>query len=286
MGGTGDLGKMALRELLELCLRGRRDEALALLNQHQQQHQQQHQAGQGEGGGLLEQPWEGGLFLVEGKHVWNRDRALHAASMGGSAELVLALLVRGADIHARGFYGFDALMYASRHGHIAAATVLLDRGADVLARGQWQMTALHFAASCDSPELCELLLSRGSDLTAVSYDNRTPLDKYGLLVNPPLSPAVLASRRARLQAAWRAGPHPSQVQRRRGEAWARRWPFVRVLVGHDFQPTAARKLALDLLHPALPPHVAVPPLEGSRKVLLRNKIFVHPGLWRLIASFL
>ena len=76
------------------------------------------------------------------------------------------------------------------------------------------------------------------------------------------------------------------MQRRRDEAWARRWPFVRVLVGHDFQPTAARRLALDQLHPALPPHVAVPPLQGSRKVLLRNKIFVHPGLWRLIASFL
>ena len=62
MSGAGELGEMALRELLELCLRGRRDEALALLDQHQQQQQQQHQAGQagGEGGGLLEQPWVGG----------------------------------------------------------------------------------------------------------------------------------------------------------------------------------------------------------------------------------
>ena len=128
-------------------------------------------------------------------------------------------------------------------------------------------------------------VSRGSDLTAVYVENKTALDMYGWWAKR-LSPAELASRRARLEAAWRAGPHPSQVQRRRDEAWARRWPFMQVLVGHDFQPTAARKLALDLLHPALPPHVAVPPLEGSRKVLLRNKIFVHPGLWRLIASFL
>ena len=99
MGGAGELGEMALRELLVLCLRGRRDEALALLNQHQHQHQ--HQAGQGEGGGLLEQPWVGAGFGVEGKRVSTSDRALHAASMGGSAELVLALLVRGADIHAQ-----------------------------------------------------------------------------------------------------------------------------------------------------------------------------------------
>jgi hypothetical protein len=156
----------------------------------------------------------------------------------------------------------------------------------VLARSQGQLTALHWAAIYNRPELCELLLSTGSDLTAVDSDYRTPLDVYSMGANPRPSPAERASRRARLQAAWRAGPHPSQVQRRRDEAWARRWPFVRVLVGHDFQPTAARRLALDLLHPALPPHVAVPPLQGSRKELLRNKIFVHPGLWRLIASFL
>ena len=177
-------------------------------------------------------------------------------------------------------------MCASCYGQVAAATVLLDRGADVLARCDGQGTALHWAASFDKPEVCELLLSKGSDLTAVDNDDETPLDMYGSNAYPPLSPAERASRRARLQAAWRAGPHPSQVQRRRDEAWARRWPFVRVLVGHDFQPTAARRLALDLLHPALPPHVAVPPLQGSRKELLRNKIFVHPGLWRLIASFL
>ena len=156
----------------------------------------------------------------------------------------------------------------------------------MLARSDQQGTALHYAAYMDKPEVCELLLSRGSDLTAMDCEDLTPLNNYGVNADPPLSPAELELGCTRLEAAWRAGPHPSQVQRRRDEAWARRWPFVQVLVGHDFHPTAARKLALDLLHPALPPHVAVPPLQGSRKVLLRNKIFVHPGLWRLIASFL
>ena len=54
-----------------------------------------------------------------------------------------------------------------------------------------------------------------------------------------------------MRAAWETGPHPSQVQRRRDESWARRWPFVRVLVCSDFQPTAARKAVLALLHPPL-----------------------------------
>ena len=91
MNGAGEQGEMVLRELLVLCVRGRRDEALALLNQHQPQPQHQVGHGKGGGGGLLEQPWEGESLWVEGKRVYTRDRALHAASKGGSAELVLAL---------------------------------------------------------------------------------------------------------------------------------------------------------------------------------------------------
>ena len=135
---------MALRQLLTLCVQGRRDEALALLDHHNQQAQGQ---GQAQGGGLLEQPWEGMRFGVEDKGVYHGDRALHAASKGGSPELVLALLLRGADIHARSSGGWDALMCASWYGQVAAATVLLDRGADVLARNDYQRTALHFRIS-------------------------------------------------------------------------------------------------------------------------------------------
>ena len=53
-----------------------------------------YQQGQAQGG-LLEQPWEGGNFVVEFKYVWPGDRALHAASKGGSPEMVLGLLLRG-----------------------------------------------------------------------------------------------------------------------------------------------------------------------------------------------
>ena len=265
---------MALRELLELCLRGRRDEALALLNQNQ------HQAGQGEGegAGLLEQPWEGRDIVVEGKYVFSSDRALHAASIGGSAELVLALLVRGADIHAQGDYDRNALMYASSYGQIAAATVLLDRGADVLARSQGQYTALHFAAFYDHPEVCELLLSRGSDLTAVTSGNRTPLNQYGIYEHPPLSPAVLASRRARLLAAGRAGPHPSQVQRRRDEAWARRWPVMLFVTGCRFRPLAGKQ-------GWVPPPEGLS-LEQRERARRRSLVFSSDVLLRLIVSFL
>jgi hypothetical protein len=259
---------MALRQLLTLCIQGRRDEALALLKDHNQQAQGQ---GQEQGGGLLEQRWEDEDFEVEDKYVWPGDRALHAASMGGSPELVLALLLRGADIHARGCGGMDALMNASWCGQVAAAAVLLDRGADVLAISDQRDAALHCAAYRDKPEMCELLLSRGSDLTAVNDDDQTPLDMYGRNANPRPSPAELASRLARLEAAWRAGPHPSQ-------RWARRWPMMLFVTGCRFRPLAGKQ-------------GWVPPTEGlsleqRERARRRSLVFSSDVLLRLIVSFL
>ena len=118
---------------------------------------------------------------------------------------MLALLLRGADIHARGDSDWDALMNASYYGQVAAATVLLDRGADVLARDDDQDTALHWAAGKDKPEMCELLLSKGADLTAVDNDNQTPLDLYGDYAYPPpriIGPSPMKRRKSRQCAAW------------------------------------------------------------------------------------
>ena len=271
---------MALLQLLKLCFWGRRDEALALLDHHNlEEGQGQGQAqGQAQGGGLLEQPWEGGVFAVEDKWVWPGDRALHAASKGGSPELVLALLLRGADIHARGNGGMDALMHASYYDHVAAATVLLDRGADVLARDDEQRTALHLAAMKDKPEMCDLLLSRGSDLTAVNRDNQTSLDMYGRNANPRPSPAERVSRLARLEAAWSAGPHPSQVQRRRDEAWARRWPVVLFVTGCRFRPLAGKQ-------GWVPPPEGLS-LEQRERARRRSLVFSSDVLLRLIVGFL
>ena len=39
-------------------------------------------------------------------------------------------------------------------------------------------------------------------------------------------------------AAWEAGPHPSQVQRRKDVRWARRWPMMVAAVGCGLLPVA------------------------------------------------
>ena len=135
-------------------------------------------------------------------------------------------------MHARS-NDWDALMRASACGYFKLCTLLLDRGADPNSRDTY-WTALGGAAQRDFLDICLLLIAKGADLRAVMRGwggkERTALQMYGEISRPSLSPAVLAERRAALSAAFAEGPHPSQVQRRRDERWARRWPFVRVLV--------------------------------------------------------
>ena len=229
----------ALRQLLGHCMFARRAEALALLDLQP---------------GLLNLRWAEARFVVNGKWAYSNTTALIMAGKGGDLALVLALLERGADLHARDGYNWTALIGA--------------------------------ALFAQSPEVCELLLSRGADLTAVDIGGATALTWYGN--RSGLSAAEKEAGRQRLREAWASGPHPSQVQRRRDENWARRWPLVQVLVLGGFQPLAARRALLQ--QTALPPDVALPRLPcataAERLGLVRAKVWSHPGIWRAIAAFL
>ena len=101
--------------------------------------------------------------------------------------------------------------------------------------------------------------------------------------NPPLSPAVLEDRRALLQHAYEEGPHPNA-------RWARRWPFMQVMVFNDFQPLLARQLILLTLNPPLPPDASIPPViistVAQRRAFLNMAVFGHGYLWRIIASYI
>ena len=265
---------MSLDQLLSHALRGDAEQSLAILREKPD---------------LVNEAWAGEEFVSkDGKWVWQGTTALMAACKSGNTVLIEGLLELGADMSARGEGGWDVLMCASRFGHVSAATILLDRGADVNTRchtNGW--TALVLAAYRDHLDMCLLLIARGADLLAV-IDGRTALDLYGDWVK--ITVEEKEERKKALRAAWEAGPHPSQVQRRKDEAWERRKQFVCVLVNGDFQPTAARKAQLALLHPPLPPDVPIPRLPcatlAERRALLRDKIFTHPGLWKKIASYI
>ena len=185
-------------------------------------------------------------------------------------------------MHARDNGGWDALMYASRDGHLSICTVLLDRGADPDSRTQY-VSALSRAARYDRLQLCLLLISRRDNLMLALTDG-TAWAAYGMHKrNPALTADELEQRRAIVLTAFEQGPHPDMC-------WKRRWPFVCVLVGCDFQPLAARKAYLLLINPPLPPDAAIPPVPIGTPELYRaymhGCIFAYPGFWKLIAAFL
>ena len=185
-------------------------------------------------------------------------------------------------MHARGNGGWDALMNVSINGHIAVITVLLDRGADPDSNNQLH-SALSLAALYDHLQVCLLLISRRANLMLV-VNGGTALDVYGPgLYNSRLTPDELKQRRTTLLTAFEQGPHPDMC-------WKRRWPFVCVLVGCDFQPLAARKAYLLLINPPLPPDAVIPPVpigtSEQYRAYLHGCIFAHPGFWKLIASYL
>ena len=183
-------------------------------------------------------------------------------------------------MHARGGSGWDALMWASYNGHVAICTVLLDRGADPDSNNQ-RRSALSFAARKDHLQVCLLLISRRANLMQ-ALTHGSALDVYGQY-NPSLTPDELEQRRATLLTAFEQGPHPDMC-------WKRRWPFVCVLVGCDFQPLAARKAYLLLINPPLPHDAAIPPVPIGTPELyrayLQGIVFSHPGFWKVITSYL
>ena len=265
----------ALRELLAACFRADQVAALHTLGLHP---------------GLINERWTGGGFYVAGGGWVDRGvTAIMAASEGGNEALVQGLLNRGAEVNVRRGDGSDALMRASQYGRTAVVAVLLNHGADPNTRNQ-NWTALGFAAAFDYLPICLLLIARAADLYALNaYGEQNALESYG---RKSLPPAILEERCEALRVAFAEGPHESQVQRRRDERWARRWPFMLVLAGHDFRPLEARRqemaLAMELLHLVVSEPSGGEPTDAplTRRDECVRIVFRANNLVRLIVSFL
>ena len=194
---------------------------------------------------------------------------------------VASLLVRGANVNAEDHWRLTQAIYASYGGHLDTLQLLVSRGADIHHRDQGGYSSLLLAALKDRPPVCEYLLSLGADLMVANNDNATALANYGHSGDPPLSPETKALRVAALEAWWAAGPHPSQVQRRRDERWAWRGPLMTVLAEHAYRPLQLRALAIALAAAELDPAEAVVVQTSRMQDVLRDE-----GLVRYVVSFL
>jgi len=216
--------------------------------------------------------------------------ALHDAC-GPDDDLVAVeeLLGQGADMHIL-MAGNNAMHWATTYGRVDIASFLLSKGAVLEARNSSGRTALSLAALWDQPEICSLLLSRGADLHAVDYDGRSVWVGYGCAANiiHSLPRAYIAKRVAELKAAFRAGPFPSQVQRRKDEAWEKKWPLMNVAYGSGF--LVLEHKAAQLKAAALPTDAKLPDepteTEEQRRALRHSKVFGNLGLMQRITAFI
>jgi ankyrin repeat protein len=229
--------------------------------------------------------------VVLGKSNDEGLRLLHKAGCGGHVSLARELIKRGANIHAKDKFGEDALMFASQKGHVAVVKLLLEFGADPNTSNLSCWTALGWAASFDCLEVCVLLLEAGADLRGAIGIKPGETELYGRFPYH-LSCEVKAERRKLLLKAFINGPHPSQIQRRKNENWARKSIFMIIVAENGFRPLAARRLEQELARVSLDPanEAEVPAVvldtPEKRHAHYMGQVFSNDGLLRLVVSFL
>ena len=223
-----------------------------------------------------------GALLDQGVAVDSQDPGqwtpLILASWCGHSAIAALLLDTGASVNAEDNGGSTPATHASLGGYLDILQLLVSRGADIHHTDNQGYSSLLNAALKDQLPVCIYLLSLGADLMIVNAFNRTALTDYGHYARPFLSPETVALRVAALEAAWAAGPHPSQVQRRRGERWFRCGPLTTVLAKHACRPLQLRAQAI-----AAAAEDAVLPLvlHSAKEVVFR-----HEGLARDVILYL
>jgi len=198
---------------------------------------------------------------------WNLYTLLDYACMSDhdSPNFVQGLLERGANIHALTRNRGEALIFASKRGHIKTIKVLLDHGVDPnYYRYGHGPCALKCSAYLDNFQVCLLLISYGANLDSKA------LEMYGegrdKVTRKKKKCAILL---ATFQRKLMVDPR-----------WKRRWPMMSVMAGCGFRP-----LAILLLEKHLTSPIALDTPE-QRRAYYMQIIFCCDGLLRRIVSFL
>lgn len=196
---------------------------------------------------------------------------LHHSCRIGVLEIVQGLLNKGANINAYSSNYMDPLMYAAFHNHIEVVALLLKHGANPNACYSG-CTALGWASDFVNYDVCILLLSKGANLNA-NHIGHPIITLYGTFGKSKFSYDVLEQQKKSLIAEWN---------------WARRLPFMKVIVEHKYLPLAYFRDFLNST--ALSPHDVLEPIDISTKekyrLYMMGLIFSSYGLLRYIVSFI
>ncbi|MBE9123192.1 ankyrin repeat domain-containing protein [Tychonema sp. LEGE 07199] len=97
----------------------------------------------------------------------------------GSKEVAELLIAKGADVNAKGAYGWTPLHIAAMSDRIKVAQTLIAKGADINAWGEAQFESCYICTTplffARSPEMAKLLIAKGADVNAKNKDGITPL---------------------------------------------------------------------------------------------------------------
>ena len=96
----------------------------------------------------------------------NKKSLLHVAAKVGNVNMLLFLLSKKFDVHARDKFLRTPLHLACQYGREVCADELLKAGSNILARDSIGRTCLHYAACSDSTNLVTLILGIDPDLIA------------------------------------------------------------------------------------------------------------------------
>ncbi|MBD1828763.1 ankyrin repeat domain-containing protein [Microcoleus vaginatus GB1-A2] len=106
----------------------------------------------------------------------NNQNLLHFA---GSKEVAELLIAKGADVNAKGAYGWTPLHIAAMSDRIKVAQTLIAKGADINAWGETQEPCYSICTTplfwARSPEMAKLLIAKGADVNAKNKHGTTPL---------------------------------------------------------------------------------------------------------------
>ena len=122
------------------------------------------------------------------------DPALVIASLAGNKAVVVLLLERGSDIHARNRHGLTPLHAAAYGGSLEVASLLVTKGADVNdTKNFYKMSPLHAASEEGHAEVARFLLDHDAEIEATERNGYTPLTQAGWREHWPTATMLMAA---------------------------------------------------------------------------------------------